>query len=212
MCVINILKVKNRMRKYIAQFMVLLFVFSYANAMEITKQDPSVSSDGVCYLNKMPKDVRNHIAFFLGWEIQEACIKRTREHPSNNDKVLDYCSVISFDKKKEAKLGQRSCAEIIVSNIRNKKRIPLVLNMPLLGRYQFTSLAFNQQGTYLLVRCLYAPLEKDLISRKRIFFSLYDIVTYEKRGSDKDANKKEENILQEYLMHHVVCKNNIFLF
>ena len=184
----------------------MLLLVMQINAMEIVTQDQSSLINDICYLNKMPQNVKNHIASFLGWETKEAFVERTRRTPSRcGYKALCYRWVVSPDKKKKAildcNMDSEYCSQLNVYNIPHKQDVSITLNMPFSGAYIFTAFDFNTQGTHLLVRCLYSHHEGEPRRRKRIFFPLSAIIFYE-----KGFNKKEEDILEEYFKHHFVCK------
>ncbi len=192
----------------------ILSVFSYSRAMEIIKQDPLVPCDNICYLSKMPQNVTDRIAHFLGWETRKAFVERTRRYVCGQNGFPYFYNALSPDKKRRAILhvDEREpwYVELNVYNVNKNKKKSAVFNMPFIRGYSFTQLDFNLQATVLLARYFYSPsgkvwfCEKDesLFYKKRIFFKLNSIVHYEKPSGDK----KEENVLEEYLKHHLVCK------
>jgi hypothetical protein len=64
------------MKKYVVlRLSLLLFLVSQLHAMEMIKQDPSISCDDVCYLNEIPREILDYIAGFL-METEEEFVER----------------------------------------------------------------------------------------------------------------------------------------
>ena len=128
-----------------------------------------------------------------------------------------YYNGLSSDRTKRVILHVRMNkpwnSDLYVYNIQRHKTRHVVFNMSFDGRYTFTKLDLNRQGTMLLVRYFYFPFgeaqydadKKGVFVRRRQFFQLNGIVHYQK----SNGKKKEENVLQEYLRHHLVCKKII---
>jgi hypothetical protein len=175
-----------------------LLLFFVLNTHAMKKEN-----DNSDFLVKLPRNASNRIAHFLGWETKEAFLQRTCDDIKDRKRIL-YNNVVSVDKTKQAifcNFTEKRHSKLDVYHMQDNGNQHAIFNMLFDAGYRFTRLAFNQQGTILLARY-------DYLSRKKLrLFKLNAIVDYETKKSGLE--KKEENALQEYLRHHLVCKKII---
>ena len=82
-----------------------LFVFCHVTAMETVKKDPSIPSDNICHLDRMPVEILNHISRFL-MESEEQFIART-----SVKKEMTAQSLIFFKNRNVACARWSLCAD-----------------------------------------------------------------------------------------------------
>jgi hypothetical protein len=176
------------MKKRIAQLIFLQSIVFQLNAMDVP-----------CYLTKMPIDIANNIASFLGWETEKAFITRTSKYPKS--KSLHYCCTKSSDQTKTAIFNfyhdkEQTWPHLNVFEIRYNKALKIV-DMSLPEECVFTALNFNRQGTHLLV---HASHDDHGIMRKERMMITLKAIYYDKK-------RDKQNALDHYLRHHLVCKS-----